>query len=224
MKRTKLKDITIPLYSNGEEIFNVISHIIGVGLSLITIVFCIIASVKDGNTLSLVSGIIFGGSMLLLYLMSSIYHGLNPEKAARRVFRIIDHCSIFILIAGTYTPISLCVLTRHSFTEGIIYFVLIWAMAIIGIVLNSIDLKKFRIISLICYLVMGWCIIVRANVVIDILGIKPFLLLLSGGIAYSIGALFYVLGKKHKWMHSIFHVLCVIGSLLHFLFVFLYVV
>jgi len=114
-------------------------------------------------------------------------------------------------------------LREYSTVQGWVLFGIIWAMACLGIVLNSIDLKKYKIFSMICYLVMGWCIIVRINVVIKLLGITAFILLLSGGIAYTAGALFYGIGKKRKWMHSVFHIFCVIGSLLHFLLILLYV-
>lgn len=103
-------------------------------------------------------------------------------------------------------------------------FGIVWAMAAIGIALNSIDLKKYKIFSMICYLVMGWCIIFRIKVVIDMLGIPAFMLLLIGGIAYTIGAVFYIAGKKKKWMHSVFHLFCVAGSLLHFFMILFYVI
>ena len=223
MKRIKLSDRKLPKYTKGEEIFNMVSHIVGGVMGLTAITLCSYFAAIDGNIYGVISGVIFGVTMLLLYAMSSIYHGLKPETMVKKVFQIIDHCSIFILIAGTYTPIALCTLREYSTVQGWVLFGIIWAMACLGIVLNSIDLKKYKIFSMICYLVMGWCIIVRINVVIKLLGITAFILLLSGGIAYTVGALFYGIGKKRKWMHSVFHVFCVIGSLLHFLLILLYV-
>ncbi len=223
MKRTKLSDRILPVYSKGEEIFNMVSHIVGGAIGICAIVLCSVFAGIRGDAYAVVSGVIFGFTMLLLYAMSSIYHGLKPDTKAKKVFQIIDHCSIFILIAGTYTPIALCTMREHNTAEGWILFGVIWGIAALGIALNSIDLKRFKVFSMICYLVMGWLIVGRMGLLIEIVGIGPFWLLLSGGIAYTIGALFYGIGKK-KWFHSVFHVFCVIGSVLHFLFILLYVI
>ena len=124
----------------------------------------------------------------------------------------------------TYTPFTLCTIREYSVVTGWTIFGIVWGLAVIGIVLNSIDLKKYKIFSMICYLVMGWCILARINIVIESLGPIGFTLLLSGGIVYTIGAIFYGVGKKKKWMHSVFHIACVIASLLQLLCVLLYVV
>ncbi len=221
--RVKLKDRVLPVYSKGEEIFNMVSHIVGGAAGICAITLCSIFAAIHGNGYGVVSGVIFGTTMLILYTMSSIYHGLRSAGTAKRVFQIIDHCSIFILIAGTYTPIALCTLREYSTFEGWLMFGVIWGMAAIGITLNSIDLRRYKVFSLICYLVMGWMIIARINLVIRLLPMAAFVLLLTGGIAYTVGAAFYVIGKKHKWMHSVFHIFCVVGSVLHFLMILLYV-
>ena len=224
MKRTKLADRILPTYTKGEEIFNMVSHIVGGTIGIVAIVLCSVFAGINGDVYGVVSGVIFGTTMLILYTMSSIYHGLSPKlKTAKRVFQIIDHCSIFILIAGTYTPVCLCTLRQWNTAEGWVLFGVIWGMATLGIVLNSIDLKKYNIFSMVCYLVMGWCIIVRIKILIDLVGIVAFWLLLSGGISYTIGAVCYGLTKK-KWMHSVFHIFCVIGSVLHFFFILFYVI
>lgn len=223
MKRTKLSDRILPKYTKGEEIFNMVSHIVGGAFGITAIVLCSIFAAINGNVYGVVSGTIFGSTMLVLYTMSSIYHGLNPQTMAKKVFQIIDHCSIYILIAGTYTPVALCTLREYSTVEGWVLFGIIWAMAIIGATLNSIDLKKYSIFSMVCYLVMGWCIILRIGIIVELLGYGALALLLSGGIAYTVGAIFYKVGKNKKWMHSVFHIFCVIGSILHFLMVLLYV-
>ncbi len=224
MKRTKLNDRILPSYTRAEEIFNMVSHIVGAAMGVVAIVLCSIFAAIDKNVYGVVSGVLFGVSMLVLYTMSSIYHGLNPECKAKKVFQVIDHCSIFILIAGTYLPMSLCTLREHSTFEGWLYFGIVWGLAILGIVLNSIDLKKYKVFSMVCYLVMGWCIVAKVGLIIDVLGWTAFSLLLGGGIAYTVGALFYGIGKKKKWMHSVFHLFCVIGSILHFLLILLYVI
>ena len=223
MKRTKLKDRILPAYSKGEEIFNMVSHIVGATIGIVAIVLCSVIAAIHHNGYGVVSGVIFGISLVVLYTMSSIYHVLRPTCKAKKVFQVIDHCTIYFLIAGSYTPFALCTLREANPALGWTIFGIIWGLAILGIVLNAIDLKKFQKFSMICYLIMGWCIVVKINVVIESLGTAGFLLLLLGGIAYTVGAILYGVGKKHKWMHSIFHLLCLIGSLLHLLCILIYV-
>lgn len=223
MKRTRLADRILPSYTKGEEIFNMVSHIVGGAIGITAIVLCSVFAALRADAYAVVSGVIFGTTMLILYAMSSIYHGLNPDTCAKKVFQIIDHCSIYILIAGTYTPIALCTIREYSAFEGWALFGVIWVIAVLGITLNSIDLKKYKIFSMLCYLIMGWLIVLRIKPLINAVGFGPFWLLLSGGISYTIGALFYGLGKK-KWFHSVFHIFCVIGSVLHFLFILFFVI
>ena len=224
MKRTKLADRILPTYTKGEEIFNMVSHIVGGVAGIATIVLCSVFGAIRHNAYGVVSGVIFGVSMLFLYTMSSIYHGLSPKLKSKKVLQILDHCAIFVLIAGSYTPFALCTLREYSTALGWTIFGVIWAFAILGITLNAIDLKKYKVFSMICYLIMGWCIIVKINVIMEELGMSGFLLLLLGGVIYTVGAIFYGLGKNHKWMHSIFHLACVIGSLLHLICILLYVI
>lgn len=224
MKRTKLSDRVLPTYTKGEEIFNMVSHIIGGVAGIVTIVLCSVFGGIRHNPYGIVSGIIFGVSMLFLYTMSSLYHGLKANSKAKKVFQILDHCAIFILIAGSYTPFALCTLRQYSTALGWVIFGIIWAFAILGITLNSIDLKKYKIFSMICYLVMGWCIVIRGDLLPKLLGIPGFILVILGGIIYTIGAILYGLGKKHKYAHSIFHICVFVGNLLHVLCVLLYVI
>ena len=154
-KRTKLKDRTLPNYTKGEEIANMVTHIIGGVIGIVALVLCVVFAAKNKNVYGIVSGSIFGAMMILLYTMSSIYHGLSPKLTAKKVFQIIDHCTIFLLIAGTYTPIVLCAVREYSPALGWTLFGVIWGFAILGIVLNSIDLTKYKTFSMICYLVMG---------------------------------------------------------------------
>ena len=224
MKRIKLMDRELPTYTRGEDIFNMISHILGGVLGIVAIVLCSVFAAIHDNTYGVVSGVIFGVALLILYTISSIYHGLKPHRKARRVFQVIDHCSIFLLIAGSYTPFALCTIREYNTALGWSIFGIIWGLAVLGITLNSIDLKKYKVFSMICYLIMGWFVIFRIDIIFEALGIIGFSLLLVGGIIYTLGAIAYGLGKKHKWMHSVFHVSCISGSLLHFLCVLLFVV
>ena len=223
MTRTKLADRILPTYTQGEEIFNMVSHIVGGALGIVATVLCVIFAAIHRNVYGIISGAIFGTTMILLYTMSSIYHGLKPERKAKKVMQILDHCSIFLLIAGSYTPFCLCTLREYNTAIGWTVFGIIWGFAILGIVLNSIDLKKYKIFSMICYLVMGWCIIVKVNVLPQLLGMTGFWLLISGGIVYTIGAILYGVGKKHKYIHSVFHLCILIANLLQFLCILLYV-
>ena len=222
MKRTKLVDRVLPTYTKGEEIFNMVSHIVGSVFGIVVLVLCITVSAMHHNVYGVVSSSIYGTTMIILYTMSSIYHGLSPKCKGKKVLQVLDHCTIFLLIAGSYTPFALCTLREADPLAGWTIFGIIWAFAILGIVLNSIDIKKFKVFSMICYLVMGWCIIVRANLLTQ-LGKNGLILLVSGGIAYTIGAILYGIGKKHKYMHSIFHLFILLGSLLQFFCILLYV-
>ncbi|MGN1327962.1 MAG: hemolysin III family protein [Clostridia bacterium] len=223
MRRTKLADRILPIYTKGEEIFNMVSHIVGGAFGIVATVLCVIFAAIHHNVYGVVSGAIYGTTMILLYTMSSIYHGLKPNGTAKKVFQIIDHCTIFLLIAGSYTPFALCTFREYNTALGWTIFGVIWAAAIIGIVLNAIDLKKYKKFSMICYLAMGWCVIIKAPLLPKLLGMPGFILLLLGGIAYTIGAILYGLGKKHKYIHSIFHLFILLGSILQFFCILLYV-
>ncbi len=222
MKRIKLKERELPTYTKGEEIFNMVSHIVGGVLGICATVLCVVFASIHKNTYGIVSGGIYGATMILLYIMSSIYHGLNPNRTSKKVFQIIDHCTIFLLIAGTYTPFLFCTLREPYPAVSWTLFGIVWGFSILGVVLNAIDLKRYKVFSLICYITLGWCIIFKINVLPKLLGIPGFIFLVTGGIAYTIGAVFYGLGKKKKYMHSIFHLLILAGSILQFLRVILY--
>ena len=217
MKRIKLKERVLPTYTRGEEIFNMVSHIVGASLGLIFMIICIVVAAIHNNTYGIVSAVIYGISMVTLYTMSSIYHGLSPKITAKKVFQVIDHCTIFLLIAGSYTPFLLCTFREYDPALGWSLFAIIWTMAIIGIVLNSIDLRRYRVFSMICYLGMGWCIVVKITILPGLLTIPGFILLVAGGISYTLGAIFYGIGVKHKYMHAVFHLFIVLGTILQFL-------
>ena len=223
MTRTKLIDRVLPNYTKGEEICNMVTHIIGGVLGIVALVVCVVIASIHHNVYGIVTGSIFGVSMILLYVMSSVYHGLSPKLKGKKVMQVLAHCTIYLLIAGSYGPFALCTLMKYDVLTSWVIFSLIWTMAIIGIVFTAIDLKKYKIFSMICYLVMGWCIIIKINILPNLLGMTGFLLLLIGGIVYTIGAILYIIGKKHKYIHSVFHACIFIGSLLHFLCIAMYV-
>ena len=223
MKRTPLAKRLLPNYTKGEEITNMVTHIVGGALGMLALVLCPIVGMRHHSAYAVVSGIVYGLCMLTLYAISSVYHGLSPRLFGKRVMQVLDHCSIFALIAGTYTPIALCTLRAHSPALGWAIFGVIWALAAVGISLNGVDLKKFDRFSQACYLLMGWCIVFKIRLVRQLIGEAGFWLLLWGGVAYTVGAVLYAVGRKHRYAHSAFHVFVVIGSLLHFLCIVLYV-
>lgn len=224
MARQKLSERKLPDYTKGEEIMNMVTHIVGGVVGITALVLCVVFAAIDRNVYGVVGSAIYGASMIILYTMSSIYHGLKPELTAKKVFQVIDHCSIFLLIAGTYTPIALCSLREQNIALGWIVFGIIWAIAALGITLNSIDLKAYRKFSAICYLIMGWCIVFAWKPTATSLTFGGIALLLSGGICFTIGAAFYYFLKKKRYMHSVFHTFVVLGSVLHTLCILFYVI
>lgn len=223
MKRTKLVDRILPTYTKGEEIFNMTSHIVGGVLGIVATTLCVIMAALHNNVYGIVSGAIYGVTMILLYTISSIYHGLSPKRMSKKVFQILDHCSIFLLIAGSYTPVALCTIRSVSILHGWLIFGIIWGAAALGITLNAIDLQSTKKFSMICYLLMGWCIIFKFNLLIQAMNKNGVILMVAGGVAYTIGAVLYGIGRKKKYFHSIFHLFIVLGSLLQFFSILFYV-
>ena len=219
MTEKKPHRITIPKYTLGEELISAISHGVGALMAIAALIMCVVKAAGHGDVWAIVSGAVYGFTLIVLYLMSTLYHSLKVNKA-KRVFRVIDHCSIFLLIAGTYTPFTLVSLRD---TVGWLLFAVVWAAAIIGIVLNAISLKKFAVASVICYLAMGWVVVFAFGYLKAALPWEAISLLIWGGVAYTLGAVLYGIGAKKKYFHSVFHFFCLAGSILHFLAVYLYV-
>ena len=140
MRRTKLSDRILPTYTKGEEIFNMISHIVGGALGIVVTTLCVIFAAIHNNVYGVVSGAIYGATVIILYTISSIYHGLSPKRMSKKVFQVLDHCSIFLLIAGTYTPVALCNIRSINPFYGWLIFGVVWGAAALGILLNAIDL------------------------------------------------------------------------------------
>lgn len=222
LKRTKLSDRALPDYIKGEEIMNMVTHITGGGLGVIVLILCVIKAALAGSAMKIVTASIYGCSMVALYAMSSIYHGLRPGTG-KKVLQIIDHCTIYFLIAGTYTPIVLCSIAPIYPVLGWGLFIAEWALAILAATLTAIDLHNYRVFSMICYIGMGWAIIFFLPQAMAALTVGGFWLTFAGGIAYTIGAILYGIGSKKRWMHSVFHIFVVLGSMLQFLAIFLYV-
>ncbi len=223
MKRTKLADRVLPSYTTAEERMNMISHIVGGGFGVIALVLCVVFSAIHNNAWGVVGSAIYGASLILLYTASSIYHGLRPNMG-KKVMQVIDHCTIYFLIGGTYTPILLSSVRKVSPGWAWTLFGIVWGLAAMAAALTAIDLKKYSTISMICYIGMGWSIIIAFKTAIEAISLPGFLWCLAGGIAYTIGAILYGIGKKHRYMHSIFHIFVLLGSILQFVCIFFYVI
>lgn len=222
MKRIKLADRVLPDYLRGEEIMNMVTHIVGGAMGVIALVLCVVKASLDGNVTGIFTAAIYGAAMTALYAISSIYHGLRPGTA-KKVLQVIDHCMIYFLIAGTYTPIVLCAMEPLYPGLGWGLFAAQWVLAATATALTAIDLRRYRVFSMVCYIFMGWGIIFFLPQAVAALTEPGFMLVLAGGIAYTIGAVLYGIGSKKRWMHSVFHIFVVAGSLLQFIAIYLYV-
>ena len=223
MKRTKLADRRLPDYSRGEEIMNMVTHIVGGAVGIVALTLCVIFAALHGNVYGIVTSAIYGATMITMFTISSVYHGLKPNLG-KKVMQVIDHCTIYFLIAGTYTVIVLSAIRPVYPKLGWGLFGFEWLMVAIATTLTAIDLKKYQVFSMICYIGMGWAVIPFWRPVLQVLTMPGFLLLLLGGIAYSVGSILYGLGKRRKWMHSVFHICVDLGALLQFLSIVLYTV
>jgi len=222
MTRTKLCDRVLPNYTKGEELFNTLSHSAGAVFGIVALLTCLMASIAKQNIWGIVSSIIYGESLILLYTMSSVYHGL-PKGMAKKVLQVIDHCTIYLLIAGTYTPVMLCSVRKVSPRWAWTILGLVWSCAIIAAVFTAIDLKKYAKFSMFCYIGMGWCVVLAIKPTLQAVPMNGILWLLFGGISYTVGAILYGLGKKHRYMHSIFHLFVVAGSILQYISILFYI-
>lgn len=198
-------------YTLGEEIFSSVTHGIGTLLAVGGTAVLIILSAIYSDAWSVVGSAIFGASLIILYSMSTLYHSITNERA-KKFFRIMDHNTIFFLIAGTYTPFTISILRGWI---GWVLFGIVWGAAVIGIILNSIDLEKFRKPSVVCYIAMGWVIIFAVKPLMDAMSSLSLWLLIGGGVFYTVGVIFYAI-KKVKYFHSIWHIFTLLGSLCHY--------
>lgn len=200
---------------------NMVTHIVGGGLGVIVLVLCVIRAAMHENTWGVVGSAIYGASMIALYTMSSVYHGLRTGLS-KKVMQVMDHCAIYFLIAGTYTPIMITGFLPAYPQIGWALLILEWGLAVLSVSLTAIDLSKYKAFSMVCYIFMGWGIIFFLPQAMTVMGASGFYWLLAGGIAYTIGAVLFGLGKKLRWMHSVFHIFVILGSLLQYVAIVLY--
>ncbi|MCC5895498.1 MAG: hemolysin III family protein [Alkalibacterium sp.] len=199
------------------EVLNAITHGIGVILSIIGLVFLVQKGLDYGGVLEVTSYTIYGATLILLYLSSTLYHSLTFTKA-RQAFRIIDHCSIFLLIAGTYTPYTLITIGGRL---GTVLTAIIWSIALFGVIYKTVWFKKFQGLSVWLYIAMGWVSLFFLNYLYQGLGTRGFIWLVSGGLAFTVGALFYRL-KHVKYMHVVWHLFVLTGTVCMFFSIYLY--
>lgn len=210
--------VSIPKYTLGEEIVNAISHGLGAGLAIAALVLLII---RADSAIGVVTGVIYASIMIILYIISCIYHALSPRLKGKKVLRVIDHCNVLLMVAGTYTPICLSMLGGSL---GWTVFGIVWGVTVLAIVLNCIDIEKYKKVCLACNLLLGWAALLIIKPLIAACPVNGLWLLIGGGVVYSIGAILYGLGKKKRYMHSVFHFFVIGASILHFFMIYLYVV
>ncbi|MGN1034183.1 MAG: hemolysin III family protein [Oscillospiraceae bacterium] len=207
-------------YTFAEELLNSISHGVGAVLAILGLVFGIIYTARLSCTKGVVGVSIYGATLILLYTMSTVYHAIKPSRA-KAILRIFDHCSIYMLIAGSYTPVIICL---YNGLARAIFLSITWGIALFGIALNIIGLEIFEKLSLTCYLVMGWQVVFMLKQVLKSVTSKGILLLVVGGLCYTVGAAIYVLGKKYKYMHSVWHIFVLAGSVFHYFSILFYII
>ena len=198
-------------YTLGEELFNAITHGIGALLSVAGCVILLVRCHQLGDGVAVVSSAIYGTTLIILYTMSTLYHALANEKA-KAVFRVFDHVTIYLLIAGTYTTYTLACLGGAL---GWTLFGIVWTVAIVGIVFSSISLRRFQKLSMICYIAMGWVILIAIKPLWQVIGTLPMVFLVIGGVLYTGGVLFYQM-KESRYMHSIWHLFVIAGSIFQY--------
>lgn len=207
-----------PRYSMGEEIFSAVSHGAGAALALVGFGYMLAITVQSGAALGVAAVSIYSLTLFAMFFSSTCYHAL-PYPKAKHVLRICDHCAIYLLIAGTYTPFTMLALPGRL---GWTIFAIIWSAAALGIVLNAISLERFAKFSVICYVAMGWAIVFCLKPLLAALQPSAIILLAAGGLFYTVGLFFYI-NKKRRYFHPVWHLFVLAGAIAHFYAVLFYV-
>ena len=213
MKLLTINEIELPRYTEGEERLNTLTHAFGALAALGVLVRGLMIAGAHRRELAVLSCWIYGLSMILLYAVSAVYHGLPPCRA-KKVMRIVDHCTIYLLIAGSYTPILLTAVRPEHPALAWGVFAAEWGLGLVAAFFTALDMKRYGRLSMICYIGMGWLVIAALKPTIEALSWKGFAWLLAGGICYTVGAVLYKIGKKKRYFHAVFHVFVVLASLL----------
>lgn len=216
MQNKRRLNIRLPLYTLGEEIFHAVSHGIGAGLSVAAMALLLI---KAQGALAWVSVFIFGLSMVLLYTISCIYHSLSRRTEGKKVLRVIDHCNVYLLVWGTYMPVALL---GVGGALGWTLFAVTGLLTVTGITLTAISVDRFKVLQVVCNLLIGWSILMGFPSLVTTVGHTGILYMVLGGAAYTVGAVLYGLGSRKRYMHSVFHVFCMLGTFCHFWAIYAY--
>ncbi|MBQ7123998.1 MAG: hemolysin III family protein [Oscillospiraceae bacterium] len=222
MKRTPISERVLPNYTRGEEIANMTTHIVGGALGVIILFLTVVIAAFENDIWGVIDCAVYGVSMIALYTVSSIYHGLKPGFA-KKVMQVIDHCTIYLLIAGTYTPILLCAMRPVYPALAWTVFAAEWGLAAFAAVFTAIDHNKYKKLSMVFYILMGWFIVLCFKQTVEVLTVAGMLWILFGGISYTVGAVLYGIGKKKPVFHTVFHIFVVIGTLLQAIGILFYV-
>lgn len=221
-----IHDIKIPAYSAREDRWNCLTHAAGIVLSAGALIACLARTIPYGNAWGILSAVIYGISLIILYSCSAVYHGLRATSFTKKVMRVIDHCMIFLLIAGTFAPYTLVALRPDYPAACWALFGIAWGCAIVGILLTVVGFERFKVLQMILYIAIGWTTVFAIKPLLAVFsgGLRPgFILLLLGGVVYTVGAVFYGLGKKIPYAHMVFHLFVLGGSILHFISIYFYV-
>lgn len=213
----KKERISVPKYTLAEELINSISHGIFTLLSIWGLVMLII---KAKGALAITTVTLYGTTMILLYTISCIYHALSPRITGKKVMRVLDHCNVFLLVFGTIIPIAL---VGIGGSLGWIYFGIVAFVTVVGITFSAINVDKNEKIEVACHLINGWSALFLIKPLIENIGIGGLVLIIAGGLIYSIGSILYAVGSKKKYMHSVFHFFCIAASICHYFAIYLYV-
>ena len=217
LNKERIERVPLPVYSKREEFLNSLTHAVGAVFALGALIACVAVSSYARYKAGLITGIVYGLSMLMLYVNSSVYHGL-PKSDAKKVMRVVDHCTILIFIVGAYAPLILTGIREQNPRLSVGVFIAVSAAAIVGIVFTAIDVHRFRALSMASYLIIGWCFALIAKWALKVYPTRFTILLFIGGALLTIGAVLYGIGKKnHDYFHAVFHVFILAGSAVHFI-------
>lgn len=216
MEKRRKREISIPDYTLGEEIFNAVSHGVGALLGVAALVLMVI---RAHGALAEVAVSIFGAAMIQLYTISCVYHALSRRLNGKKVMRVIDHCNVYLLVLGTYVPVSLL---GVGAARGWELLGIVLAFSVLGIVFTAIDVDRYQVVSVLCHLASGWSILLGIPGLRLSMGRGGLVCLILGGVMYSIGAILYALGRRKRYSHSIFHLFCILGTFFHFWCVYAY--
>ena len=211
-------NIRIPDYTLGEEVFNSISHGIGAGLGVAGLILMVI---KASTPLQKTATALFGAAMILLYAMSCLYHAIPPKLEGKKVLRVIDHCNVFLLVFGTYIPVTLIGVGGWL---GWTLFGIVAFVTVVGIILTALNVDKYQAAAVACHLVNGWSIVIGVPKLLSSVGARGLFFVLLGGVIYSAGSILYAIGSKKRCMHCVFHIFCILGTICHFWAIYEYLI